>query len=514
MNILHIKHLLALSLLVLLTGCYDDTGGNDYDSALPDVSITIPETAYSGSLGDTITIDPIITTDIDETDLEYHWEVNGARYNSYDRKFFASLVDSDKQAKQLNYVCHLDSNITTLSTSYSCRLRVHQISTGRDFYPDATFSITIEGITGLLVLYGDDTNSDVGMLLADEFMPESSSLPDEPKATLSLYSSASGQQLSGKGKSILQVVPSWIYNNAKDNCRIFVMTDDEAVWLNRSDLSQWGTWDDAFYLQGERKQNDNDPQGLFVAGQYTYAFDGGKMFGTQSTQVFQFLLPVFSPTTQGADGNTFVLQPHVLDFNSGSGIQVLYYADAVNGDSSIKGFIGSSSYLDNTASDAALIDTGSDQVAFNPGDLNADLVKMAADFRGHVLAVLKGTDTNTTYPGQYFFVDMYPTASAGGVSSYQNIPQFISSLASQPSISDVQFFEFGSTINMCYYATSTAVYRYGIDNNALSTASPLIMTDGSSISLNGTITMMKMLVSPNVTTHFDDEIMLVATWDG
>ncbi|MGI6233201.1 MAG: PKD-like family lipoprotein, partial [Prevotella sp.] len=509
------KYLLLTAVCSLsLTSCYDDEGGNDYDTALPDVSITIPETAYSGSLGDTITIDPIITTDIDEDDLEYHWEVKGARTNSYERRIFVSLVDSDKQARQLSYVCHLDSNITNLSTSYSCRLRIHQISTGRDFYPDENFTITIEGITGLLVLYGDDSQCDVGLLEADEFMPETSSLPDEPKVTMSLYSSAAGQQLSGKGKSIVQVVPSWVSSSRQDNCRICVMTDQEAVWLNRNDLSEWGTWDDAFYIQGENKQNDNDPRGLVVQDMYTYAFDGDEMFATESGQIFQFLLPTFSPDIQGADGNAYTMAPDALYFNSGSGIQVLYYANAVNGDTSINGFVGSSAYLDGTRDDARLLDTETDQVAFNPGNLNASLVKMSADSRGHVLAVLKGSDANTTYPGQYFFVDMLPTATAGGNSSYQNIPQFISSLATQPSVSDALFFEFGSTINMCYYATSNAVYRYGIDNNTLSTASSLIMTDGSSIDFSGDITMMKMLASPNVTTHYDDEVMLVATWDG
>ena len=40
------------------------------------------------------------------------------------------------------------------------------------------------------------------------------------------------------------------------------------------------------------------------------------------------------------------------------------------------------------------------------------------------------------------------------------------------------------------------------------------MADGSAISFNGTITMMKKLDSPNVKTHYEDEILLVATWDG
>ena len=55
--------------VALLTGCYDDKGGNDFDTTLPDVVMTIPEDVYSGSLGDSIIIKPKIETSIDSNDL-------------------------------------------------------------------------------------------------------------------------------------------------------------------------------------------------------------------------------------------------------------------------------------------------------------------------------------------------------------------------------------------------------------------------------------------------------------
>jgi hypothetical protein len=102
----YIKTLLFAGLVMLLSGCYDDKGGNDYDSVLPDVSITLPETTYSGSLGDKISITPTVTTNIDAIDLQYIWEVCGERFNASGRSVFVPLVADSLQGKDLNYTCN------------------------------------------------------------------------------------------------------------------------------------------------------------------------------------------------------------------------------------------------------------------------------------------------------------------------------------------------------------------------------------------------------------------------
>ena len=60
--------------------------------------------------------------------------------------------------------------------------------TGRNFYSTNTFTITIAGITGLLVLHGDDASSDIGILEAEEFTPSANSLPASPSAVTDMYS--------------------------------------------------------------------------------------------------------------------------------------------------------------------------------------------------------------------------------------------------------------------------------------------------------------------------------------
>ncbi|MGM9700235.1 MAG: PKD-like family lipoprotein [Prevotella sp.] len=513
------KIFLLAAVLPLLAACYDDQDGNDFDTSMAEVSIVFPNDAYSGALGSTITVDPIITTEIPETDLEYIWEVNGARLretsNGTKRNYFVPLLNDEDQGKTLHYVCHLDSNIVALNTTYTCRLRVHQKSTGRDFYADSNFTIIIQGLTGLLVLYGDDNTSDVGILEANEFMPASSSLPESPKATMGMYSMNTGTKLQGKGKSIIQPCTQYMWgDDAKNRCRINVMTEKEAVWLDRNDLSLWGPWNDAFYLQGERQVNANKPKRYLVEHDLAYAFDGDDLFINQPWSQFQFLFPTFTPQTVTGAGDKFTFQPCTKFFSTSGGLQIMYYADAVNGDTSRKGFVGSSSNVANTVKDARLLDTKTDNALFNPGDMKADLVHWGVDSRGHVLSILKGTAAHPQYAGKFFFVDLYPKAPAAGETTYQDIPQVMASMDALTDVDNAIAFEFASTQNELYYATANAVYRYGLDGTALTAAQKLCMTDGSVINFSGEVTMMKLLASPGVSTHNTDEVLLVATWNG
>lgn len=516
------KHLIiyTLSLVTLLSlcGCYADKGGNDFDTVLPDVEITIPEDAYSGSLGQTITVTPTIKSDIDNADLEYHWEVNGAVLNpETGREMFSPLVPDDQQAQTLTYTCHLDSSITSLNKGYTCRLRVHQKSTGRDFYSASTFTITIEGITGLMVLYGDDSQSDIGILQAEEFMPSSSSIPTEPSASTSLYSMNTGSKLQGKGQRIVQATiesVEWYGDNVKDYCRILAMTDKAQQWLNRNDFSVYGDWNALFYLQGSRKVNAGDPRGYDMVGDWSIAFDGDDVFLTSPTSAYQYLFPMFTPQTECKGGNKFTFAPKMLKVGS-SGIQKLMYATSVNGDKTRNGFVaitnGSTSNMNKYTE---LIDTKDDAATFNPGDMQASLVDWGVMSNNHAVAVMKGNSGRAKYAGQYFLADLLPSAKSGGASGYLNIPQHLYDLSALTNIASATAFAFGSTQNMCYYATPGAVYRYGIDGTNATAAAPIIMTDGTAVGLKGDVTMMKMLASPNTKTHNSDEILLVATWDG
>lgn len=512
-------YIFILSTLALFASCFDDKGGNDFDIDMPDVEMIIPEDAYSAAIGEQITITPIVNTTIDESDLEFNWEVlTTSLYNSQGRNYFAPLVNDDAQDKVLNYTCHLDSAVEALNKSYTCRLRAHQKSTGRNFYSTNQFTITIAGVTGLLVLHGDDSQSDIGIIEADEFMPSANSLPDSPKATPDLYSAANdGAKIAGKGKSIVQALQQdfyWGSTSVNYLYRVFAQTDKTTAWMNSSDLSYYGDWNSMFYLKDDRAVNDNDPKGFTICGNTWLAFDGDDMFMMQANQQPVFLFAEFTSETVCQDGNTFVFDPNITEV-SNSGVQYLGYATSVNGDASRKGFVAFSQiYPSSTTMYTSLIDTKSDDVSFTAGDMKADLVKMSTDSREHVMAVLKGDATNATYAGKYFAVDLFPNATAAGESGVQDVPQYIYDLSSLTNMSDAIAFEFGSTKNMCYYATSTAIYQYGVDGATLYPAETLGMADGGSLSISGEITMMKFLDSPNISTHNTEPILLVATYSG
>lgn len=516
------KKTLIISIMAvsLFTSCYDDKGGNDYDRAMDEVEISIPEDAYSGSIGSDIKISPVIKTNIADEDLTYHWEVIGANTNSNNRAVFSNLVADDKQSKDLDYTCKLDTNVTSLNTAYKCRLRVHQKSTGRDFYSSPSFTITIAGITGLMILHDNDVTSDIGVLDATEFTPSANSLPSATNVISDMYSkNNNGNRLSGKGKEIVQGIMGYVYGAAaKNRQRIYVLTDKGAQVENNTDLSKYAEWKDMFYLKGDKAVNSNNPRGIHVISQYVVAFDGDDMFMLDQSNYDQFLFAEMTPTTKCGDGNSMTLEPYIVDVAS-RGHEYLGYSDALNGDKTRKGFVSFDQLMpSNTVRYASFMDIKNDNTAFNPGDMKADPIVMRKDSRAHVMAVMKGDATNKQFAGKYFAVDLWPNAPIDDSKNYEtgfaNYPKYLYNLTLLTDIDNAVAFEFGGSQNMCYYATPSAVYRYGVDGSTLYPSSPIKMTDGTAVSISGEVTMMKILDSPNVKTRNTEPILLVATYDG
>lgn len=505
-------YLAVISLLA--ASCYDE-GGNNFDTVLPDVRIEIPESAYSGEMGQTIEIEPLIESEIADDDLSYSWEVLGELKNDAGQSYFSPLVE--QQQRTLKFQCQLGDNITSLNKSYECRLRVRQKSTGRDFYSATHFTITITGVTGLMVLHGDDAKCDVGIVQAPEFMPSSSSIPTSFTAMPKFYSDNNGgNTLRGKGEAIVQNMYKYLSSEKlRQRARIYVKTSQEVAWLNKDDMSYYGDWDSMFYLTGADKINAGQPKGYVVMSSGAWmAFDGDELYYMSPSGAYPFLFPAVTPATRFGDRNAFTFQPNVITVDK-RGIQCLMFTNTVNG-SEQKGFVGISTAI--TADFpffSALMDTKADSVAFNPGDMKADLMVMRSGGTGECMAVMRGDAAHPDYAGQFFMIDLMPNAAKkGGATPYSGTPQFIYGLDMQPDIDRAFAFEFGTTRNMCYYATPSGVYNYHVDAAQIYTAEPLGMTDGKAIQWDGEVTMMKMLDSPAIVTHNTDQILLVATYNG
>ena len=520
-----IQAVYAVCSVLGMAACYDNQSGNDFDVALPDVHIEIPASAYSASLGETITIDPVVTTTIAEDDLQFIWEVNGDSVNAQGKKAFLPLLAEEEQSRTLNYTAHIDRNITTLNLSYPCRLHVKQKSTGRDFYSSNTFTITISGISGLMVLYGTEENSDIAIVQAEDFTPSAMTLPDSPSASMQLYSmSNDGQKIPGKGKQIQQITSLYFTTYMAyypqilgTRCgQILALTDKDARWIDKDGFTAYGDWNYLFYVKGDDAFNKNMPRAMYIYMIYIFGFDGGDVFSINALSSFPFLFADATTDTKLNDGHSYsftgqVCMPGVNPY------PCLLYVDAVDGDTNHKGFVGLRSlapgYFQNYS---FLLDTQTDDTPFNPGNMHADLMKMARDNRGHAMAVLKGDNSHPTFAGKFFAVDLQVNGAApvGAQTAFGGIPQCLYDLSSLTNISDARFFEFGKTQNMCYYATSNGVYQWRIDGNSIAAVEPLGMTDGSAWSPNGEITMMKLLDNDAMTTptHSSETILLVATW--
>lgn len=510
----------------LLTSCYDDKGGNDYDTPLADVEIYISENAFGAPLGELISITPTVKTTIDEKDLQYIWEVKGSSEDEFGHRSFKPLVSEEEQGKVLNYTTHLDENITTLNVAYDCRLHVRQVSTGRDFYSKNTFTITVSGKTGLMLLYGDEEGSDVGILQTSDFMPATMTIPATDNASPALFSMSNGGKLiEGKGKHIEQITGLYFSTYASypgydvifgPRCgQVFAQTDKTGLWLKKEGLDLYGDWNSFFYLKGKDAVNKNQPRGILVYALYVFGFDGGDMFSYNAGSSFPFLFAESTPETAfTADGNTYDFTGQAIPLSMSYGI---VYAGAVNGNNQ-KGFVRIPMNPGAVKASGVLFDTKDDIVPFNPGNTHADLMQMRIDSRSHIMAVMKGDATHPTLAGKYFTLDINPAGKAlpDTKTTFSGMPLYQYDLSAMSDISSAIAFEFGSTQNMCYYATPSAVYQYRLDAGVASASEPLTMMDATPWSPQGEITMMKFLDNDQMTTptHTADKVLMVATWQG
>lgn len=504
-------HLLGILLTAsMLSSCLNDKSGEllDNTSNLPDVNIVISESAYSANLGDTICITPDITTDIAESDLKYTWEAKGSLTNKNNYATYSHLADG----KDLNYICALDDNITNTNTAYSCRLHVTQVSTGRSFYSEP-FTITITGLSGLMILHDDGNESDLGFLHAADFVIATASQPSVSSAEPFYYSQTHGCKMKGTGVQVIQSMPEYCDMSSKvDRCRVLVRTTEEQWWLNRGDLTTFGNWDSMFYLPSSETQRESKPRGYVVCGQLSAIFDGDDCYIMQQTSdVYPYLYPVYSPKVYLADSTTLALDPFMIYVHY-SGAQEMLFAHEVNGETR-KAFV--------TINDGSLVNfpkytrliEASEAAPFDPSNMHADLVTMATNSSRHVLSILKGDDTHPTLAGKYMLADIDPSQSQN-----DKKPCYLQDLSSLDNISDARFFTIGTTSSMFYYATSNGVQNFYAYDGELYPQGALKTEAGRNVTFTGEITMMKWLEDPKtwLETRYTDsnQVLMVATWDG
>jgi hypothetical protein len=488
--------LFALVVSAAFTSCYSDKGNYDYTD-LDSLSIEIPYTTYNAALGGKLQISPTVTTVIDNSDLSYYWEVlcNYRVTGSYDK--FLPFA----KGKDLDYTIALNDTMPTMQT-YTMRLHVVQNSLQRDFY-SSTFTVTFVGhTTGLIVLHGNDTQSDIGLVRANEFMATSSSTVDEVTVQPYFWSAVNGSKIPGKGKQIIQTISSYMnwasagFNGATGTAcaDVVAITNQAGVFGNYASLKKEGNWDDGFYGH----LNHGKPQNIKINGQYVYAVDDGVIF-RKDYSVYTFVSPLIEENL----GYTFGSPIYEPDYTK--------LAQGIFFDSKKRAFIGIP-YITYTPFSFYTMTT--DASVCNLGDIKADLVYMdKGGLSGHYLCLMKDDS------GSKFLVELDP---AGGANHQMaNMAYAKYDMSTLTDFANAETYAFGDNeVNMCYYSTPTGVYQFSvIKGNALS-AQKLRYSDGSTVDFGGqTITMVKVL-KPSVTSspkfnYFNyNKILLVGTYGG
>ena len=178
---------IVLLVAIALFSCYDDKGNDDYKE-LEEVEVVLPDETYNRSFGEKLQITPTVTTSIPENDLMFDWEFYGSLGNWWSK--YVSVY----QGKVMDFTCVQDDTLLKNDGTYELRLNVTQQSTGRHFYSNVVSVNLVSQVSqlGALVLHGDGTSSDMGVIVAEEFQLTASSSPIVAQVFPNCYSDANG----------------------------------------------------------------------------------------------------------------------------------------------------------------------------------------------------------------------------------------------------------------------------------------------------------------------------------
>ncbi len=485
-NILRICNFVAI---LLLGGCYSDKGSDAF-MTLDDMTITFPSVSYDVAVGENLEIAPGIDTKIAEEDLIYQWEI----YTRNPEEERASFLPFEN-GKNLDYTCSIGDLMPAIA-SYNIRLHVIQKSMERDFYSDV-LSVSLTGVTGLMVLHGDDAKCDIGLLRATDFLLSEGTRETDNRPYW--YSeNNNNEKIEGVGKSIIQSLLDYqltIYGTS-DFADVVAITDKGATVCNYSALNKKGDWTAMFLIPDAC---ENKPQAYIVNAQKAFAIDNGELYvrAAQSGNVeFQTVnisravanVQAYVPKNKNSfffdkDKRAFYAIPwmsegvHDDDLTTEGGWTQMFGVETTNGN-------------------------------FNMADMQADLLDLeTGGASGHYMAVMKKND------GSGFLAEINYGASSTSQWDYAKYD-----MSALPDIAAAKFFAFGSDcVNMCYYATSSAVYNFAAYNGQSLNAEKLTDESGHVIDFGGEeITMMKVLkpVMGDRTYYNSNKILLVGTYEG
>lgn len=226
-----------ISMLLLLTGCFEDKGNYDYRN-LDEISVKFPGNVGTddhiilmGKLQESLDIEPEISYG-EPQNLKYTWE----RYTQGKETEILAHTKSLKYDKIVSDSAHTTWQVGTYSLKYTVTDTISHQSL------EKLVSLTIRSITpvGVYILYGDDNSSDVATIENSDFTQGLNSAD----VKIGYYSRKFGRKMDGKGLAI-----HWYGARNGDLYRgLFIFTDKTGTNINTTDFSENVSYKKMFYL--------------------------------------------------------------------------------------------------------------------------------------------------------------------------------------------------------------------------------------------------------------------------
>lgn len=471
-------------------GCYDDKGNYDYRD-LDELQVAIKEEGtHSIMYGEILKLTSDIKTSIPDADLQCDWEVqmDTAWYNP-----FVSVA----QGRELNY--KWENEVLNKEKTWRMRLNVTQLSNKRHFYSnvvDVEVRLTPSAL-GLMVLHGDGTSSDIGVIEAPEFQLQQPAAGFQSRTTPDYYSSKNGnEKIAGTGTGLWQIYPNTWGSPRPENVVIVALTEQASVVAESKTLEKRGDWNDMF-VGG---LNAGQPRGITIHRSDVYIFDGEDIFYRQGSKY-----RVAVPKYEYEEGNVnygFKFYPQLFG-TSGVGQAVLF-------DEEKKGFVACAQTF--SFSEFALIDVNEPGISipFNPGKMGADLLHWDTGGKYGLLAVMQEENN-----GPVFIAEM--NSAAAKSSDFPKYKYDLSHIAEVAGGEAVAWAFGENQINMGYYATARGVYHFALDEGNRINPTPLTMEDNSEVTFEGEITFIKILKPQAIggkSYYKNNVLMVVGTYGG
>ncbi len=468
-----VYHTFLAALAFVAWGCYEDKGNYDYTD-IGDVSLDIESGvyAYRVMLGDRLAIPATVTAENPGQALEYAWEVavQGA---------FSEFAEG----RDLDHIMGPDEHFPTYG-EYKIRLKAVRTIDGlaaEAYSPVVT--VTVSGESGLMVLHGDDTQSDIGVIQDPDFILEAGTRIDE-RVIYDNYSASNGAKIPGKGMIAVQH-----HTGAAATSHVYVVTDRTALFAAAAGLVREGGYADLFMsLDGTEPLYQGKPEAFGFYGSYRAVIDGGDLFTMGNAS------PKFSIRTEFIGMADYKASEYSYLDTRGYIFDMLsrrFFSASIQGGTS-----------------TPVTSYHSTKGPFNVNDMQADLLFFdRGGASGHFMGVFKKDD------GGIFLGEINFDAKDDATGTYAHARYSPDNLA---EFASARFHAFGSNASMCYYATAGSVYQYAVLGGSGTTTAMKLMTGAEPVALTGEVTMMKILaprVAGGGTYQYQDRMLIVATYE-